>query len=289
MTDPSAAPGGAALRFTPPPLSCDSHLHFYGPLDAYPVAADHAYEVPDATPAQFIAEQRAVGLERAVVVHANASGRDNRRTLDALREYPASFRGIVTPPLETPSDARLQAWDRAGVRGVRFSYVGRPGPGMALDERLAARIAGLGWHAQVHVAGDQIVGLADRLLALPCPVVIDHMARIPAHWGVDCEAFQTLLRLVDSGRVWVKLSAPMRLSSQALAPYADVQPFARALVERAVERMLWGSDWPNVNFAGVVPSYAQLLDLLFDWAPEASQRQRILVDNPARVYGFGLA
>lgn len=285
MSDPSATPG-ATLRFTPPPLSCDSHLHFYGPLDRYPVAGDHVYDVPDATPAQFVAEQRAVGLTRAVVVHANASGRDNRRTLDALREDPVRFRGVVTPPLEAPTDAHLREWDEAGVRGMRFSYVGKPGPGMALDERLVARIAALGWHAQVHVAGDQIVGLADRLLALPCPVVIDHMARIPADWDVDCEAFQTLLRLVDSGRVWVKLSAPMRLSSEALVPYGDVQPFARTLVERAVERMLWGSDWPNVNFAGVVPSYAQLLDLLFDWAPEGSQRQRILVDNPVQVYGF---
>lgn len=288
MSERSAA-GAAALRFTPPELSCDAHLHFYGPLDVYPVVHDPVYDVPDATPAQFIAEQQAVGLAQAVVVHANASGRDNRRTLDALREHPGRFRGIVTPPLEAPSDAQLKDWDQAGVRGVRFSYVGTPGAGMALDERLVARIARLGWHAQVHVAGDQIVGLADRLLALPCPVVIDHMARIPAAWGVDCEAFQTLLRLVDTGRVWVKLSAPMRLSTEALPPYSDVCPFARALVERATERMLWGSDWPNVNFAGVVPTYAQLLDLLYDWAPEASQRQRILVDNPAHVYGFGVA
>lgn len=273
------------LRFDPPPGSCDSHLHFYGPLDQYPAVHGAAYDVPDATPAQFIALQAAVGLERAVIVHATATGRDNRRTLDALREQPSRFRGIVTPMLEGFTDAQLQAWDELGVRGVRFSYVGRPVPGMALDEALVARFTPLGWHAQVHTEGDQIVDLADRLLALPCPVVIDHMARIPATAGVDSAAFAALLRLVDSGRVWVKLSAPMRMSSKT-CPYDDVAPFAKALVRRAPERMLWASDWPNVNFKGPVPSYRALLDLLYDWAPEASQRQRILVDNPQVLYRF---
>ncbi len=285
MTDRIGSPTLTTLRFVPPAHACDTHLHFYGPIDQYPVIHNAAYDVPDATPAEFIELQRAVGLNRAVIVHAVATGRDNRRTLDALREHPTRFRGIVTPMTEGVTDAQLKAWDEIGVRGVRFSYVGKPLPGMALDEALISRIAALGWHAQVHVENDQILDLADRLLALPCPVVIDHMARIPASSGVGSKAFQCLLRLVDSGRVWVKLSAPMRLSA-CVHPYTDVRPFGAALVERAAERMLWASDWPNVNFSGVVPSYPQLLDLLYDWAPQAGQRQRILVDNPQQLYRF---
>jgi 2-pyrone-4,6-dicarboxylate lactonase len=273
------------LRFTPPPGSCDSHLHFYGPLSQYPVIHGAAYDVPEATPAQFIALQESVGLERAVIVHATATGRDNRRTLDALREFPSRFRGIVTPMPEGVTDAQLKAWDALGVRGMRFSHVGRPAPDMLLDERLASRIAPLGWHAQLHTEGDQIVDLADRVLALACPVVIDHMARIPAAYGVASAAFGALLRLIDSGRVWVKLSAPMRMSSKRY-PYDDVHPFATSLVHRAPERVLWASDWPNVNFKGPVPSYRELLDLLYDWAPKAEQRQLILVDNPQTLYRF---
>jgi predicted TIM-barrel fold metal-dependent hydrolase len=160
---------------------------------------------------------------------------------------------------------------------------------MGIDDALVRRISTLGWHAQIHVAGDQIRELADHLLELRCKIVIDHMARIPAKWGIGSEAFQCLLKLVDGGNVWVKLSAPMRYSSEDSPPYSDVALMAQTLMRHAPERVLWASDWPNVNYAGVIPSYAKLLDLLYDWAPDEHCRKRILVDNPAELYAFGPA
>lgn len=274
------------LRFAVPAGACDTHIHFYGPFDRYPLASEVHIPVHNATPADFFERQRVVGMARAVVVNAAATGLRNQRTLDALRESPERLRGIITPPPETPSDAELAEWDKVGVRGVRFNHFGKPLPGMALDDLLIQRLSTLGWHAQVQVGDRQILDLAERLASLPCPLVIDHMARIPAQWGIQSEAFQCLLRLVDRGNVWVKLSAPMRYSSQSGPPYSDVAVMAKKLVQHAPERMLWASDWPNVNHDGVIPDYGVLLDLLFDWAPDEAVRKQILVDNPCALYGF---
>ena len=272
----SAVPAGA----------CDTHVHFYGPLSRYPVAPQAAYDVPDATPEEFISLQRAAGVSRAVVVHAVASGRDNRRTLDVLCEHPDRFRGVLTPPLALPTDQQLASWDRIGVRGIRFSYTGSAQPDMKIDLALVRRIATLGWHAQVHVEHDQILELEGLLSDLPGSVVIDHMARIPATGAVSSKAFAALLRLLDRGNVWVKLSAPMRLSAEPGPPYRDVGEMARALVDHAPERLVWGSDWPHVNFPGPIPSYDQLLQLIEDWVPDFELRKRILVDNACELYGF---
>jgi len=277
---------GVRLRFSVPAGACDTHIHFYGPFDRYPLVSSAHIPVSAATPAEFFRHQQAVGMTRAVVVNAAATGLNNWRTLDALRESPARLRGVITPPPETPSDAELIEWNAIGVRGVRFNYFGKPLPGMALDDALIQRFSALGWHAQIQVGDRQILDLAERLANLSCPVVIDHMARIPALWGVQCEAFQCLLRLIDKGNVWVKLSAPMRYSSESGPPYSDVAVMARKLVQHAPDRMLWASDWPHVNHDGVIPSYDVLLDLLFDWAPEATVRKQILVDNPCGLYGF---
>jgi 2-pyrone-4,6-dicarboxylate lactonase len=265
-------------------MACDSHVHLFGPLARYPVRGPSPYVVPDATAEQLLALMRAHDIGHAVLVHAAVSGRDNRLTLDALRAYPIHFRGILVPPLEAPDDATLQAWHALGVRGMRFSLTHTAQPGMGLDVRLAARMAELGWHAQVHVEGDQIVRHEADLAALPGRVVVDHMARIPAGEGVEGAGFAALRRLVDSGRIWVKLSAPMRLSACTAPPYADVAPIARALVRQIPERLVWGSDWPNVNLARPAPAYGALLRELDDWTPTAVERRRILHDNPALLY-----
>ncbi|MGE0313063.1 MAG: amidohydrolase [Lautropia sp.] len=282
MGEPDSAP-----RAAPPAGACDAHVHLFGPLSRYPAATDSPYAVPDATPAQLLETQRAAGIARAVVVHAVTSGRDNLRTLDALRDEPERLRGVLTPPLSSPDDATLLHWHRLGVRGIRFSYTATAQAGMRVDPVLAARVSEHGWHAQVHVHDEQIVELAACLSALPGRIVIDHMARIPAHAGVGGPAFASLLRLLDSGRVWVKLSAPMRLSAERY-PYADVAPMARALVAHAPERVVWGSDWPNVNFDGALPSYAALVALLDSWVPDARLRHRILVENACALYDFPL-
>lgn len=279
--DSSPAVRAAAL----PAGACDTHIHLFGPLETYPPAADAPYRVPDATPAQLRELQGTAGVERAVVVHAVASGRDNRRTLDALRDEPGRLRGVLTPPLAAPDEATLDEWHRLGVRGIRYSYTATAQSDMGLNPAFIARIAELGWHAQVHVHGEQIVDLAAELATLPGRIVIDHMARIPASAGIGSRAFASLLRLLDSGRVWVKLSAPMRMSGEAF-PWADVAPMARALVAQASERMVWGSDWPHVNFDGEIPPYADLLHLLEAWVPDPACRRRILVDNACELYDF---
>lgn len=264
--------------------ACDAHVHLSGPLARYPVRGPTPYAVPDATAEQLLAVMAAHGIGQAVLVQAAVSGRDNRLTLDTLRAHPDRFRGVLVPPLEAPDDATLQAWHALGVRGMRFSLTHTAQPGMGLDSRLAARMAELGWHAQVHVEGDQVARHEAALAALPGCVVIDHMARIPAGEGTAGPGFAALQRLVDSGRVWVKLSAPMRLSACKAPPYADVAPIARALVRQAPERLVWGSDWPHVNLADPAPAYGDLLRELDSWTTAADARRRILVDNPARLY-----
>jgi predicted TIM-barrel fold metal-dependent hydrolase len=267
-------------------IVCDSHVHVFGPLSRYPAETGSPYPVPDATPGQLLERMDGSGVTHAVVVHAATSGRDNRRTLDLLQEYPDRFRGVIVPPPEAPDDATLLHWHRLGVRGVRFSYTRTAQPGMALDPTLAARIAELGWHAQVHLESEHLAGLAGTLAALPCRVVIDHMGRIPARHGLRDEAFAVLQGLVDGGNAWVKLSAPMRMSSESAPPYADVAVMARALVRQAPQRMLWGSDWPHVNLQSPAPPYAALRRMLDDWAPDAGHRRLILADNPALLYSL---
>jgi predicted TIM-barrel fold metal-dependent hydrolase len=265
---------------------CDAHVHLFGPLQHYPPVAGAAYAVPDATPEQLLANLDAAGLRHAVVVHAAAVGRDNRRTLDALREHPGRLRGVILPPTKPVDDKTLAQWHALGVRGVRFSYTGKAPADLRIDPDLVSRIADFGWHAQVHVEDDQILALGGVLRNLSAPVVIDHMARIPAAWGARSESFRGLQALLDTGRVWIKLSAPMRLSSQP-APYPDVEPMVRALVAQAPQRLVWGSDWPHVNHAGAIPTYAELLALLARWVPDDATRRRIQVDNPAVLYGLG--
>ena len=264
--------------------ACDAHVHLYGPLAQYPVHGMAPYQVPDATPEQLIAQMDAAGVAHAVVVHPAVSGRDNRRTLDALRAYPDRFRGILTPPLVPPDDHQLADWQKLGVRGIRFSYTRTAQAGMAIDAAMTGRLADLGWHAQVHLEPEHLLELEDMLASLPCTVVIDHMARIQAAAGPSSPAMSALCRLLDRGHVWVKLSAPMRLSSQHQAPYEDVVPMARLLVERAPHRLVWGSDWPNVNLPSAAPDYPVLLDLLGRWVPDALRHRQILVDNPRTLF-----
>ncbi len=153
---------------------------------------------------------------------------------------------------------------------------------------IAVRAADHGWHVQFYPHGTDIVDYADKLLALPNVIVLDHFASIPAAGGTEQPAFQTLLRMLDTGRVWVKLSGPMRCTSENV-PYPAVTPLARALVRHAPERLVFGTDWPHVNLDGrEMPNDGDLVDLLADWVPDAATRTRILVDNACTLYGFPL-
>ena len=268
-----------------PHCACDTHVHLFGDEAKFPLAVDATYSSRPATPEMLIALQEKVGLSRAVVVSGGAYGRNYAMLEDALTRFPDRFRGVALMPEETRPEefARLT---KLGVRGLRFISAARGSVLPAIHGGVAQRAADHGWHVQFYPRGTDLVEHALRLLALPNTLVLDHFASIPAEGGIDQPAFTTLLRMLDTGRVWVKISGPMRCTPQEY-PYAPVTALARALVAHAPERLVWGTDWPHVNMNDrQMPNDGDLVDLLSEWVPDAATRKRILVDNPCALYGF---
>lgn len=277
---------------TPPHLkaplnSCDSHHHIY---DArFPVSPHWRGGRPNgATVADYRLLQRKLGITRHVIVQPSTYGSDNRCLLDALQQFGAEARGIVVIDDDT-SDEQLKAMDRLGVRGVRVNFLTPQSWGVTTVERLqatVARIAPLGWHVQLLMSGEQIAQHEAVLAALPIPVVIDHLGRIPQPEGVDHPGARAIMRLLQRGNTWIKLSEPYADTRLGPPAYADTSALARAYIEAAPERVLWGSDWPHPT-EKIKPDDAQLFDLLADWVPDAAVREKILVGNPAALFGFG--
>ncbi len=272
-------------KFQVPAGAIDCHVHLFGPASRWPFHPGSRYSSADALPETQIAMQDTLGLAGAVVVSGGGYGQDTRHLEEVLTRFPQRFRGVALLP-DDVSREHVARLDRLGVRGARFVSEGHRGALPRLSRRVAELIADFGWHVQFYPAGDDLLAHAQELLDLPTPVVLDHFAAIPAAAGVNQPAFDCLQRMLDSGRVWVKLSGPMRCSAADL-PYAEVTPMAQALVAQHPERLLWGTDWPHVNMVGrAMPNDGDLLDLLPDWAPRPEDRQRILVDNPKLIYGF---
>jgi predicted TIM-barrel fold metal-dependent hydrolase len=279
--------------FPLPPGACDSHAHVFGPYARFPLAQDRSYTPAEHLPGDFIAHLDRLGLARGVLVTGSASGKDNGAVIEALRRYPQRLRGIAVPRTGI-TDGELQEWHAAGVRGVRANLfrregqaVYRNGIGLEALQALAPRIADLGWHAQVWVHAPDLPELAPHLLALGLPLVVDHMGRMAAARGTQDAGFALLCRLLAEGRAWTKLSGADRNSGMG-APYADIDPFAAALLRANPERVVWGSDWPHINYfeAAQVPDDGALLNLLPRWIPDEALRRRVLADNPAQLYGF---
>ncbi len=277
---------GTARPATPAPAgACDAHIHIY---DArFPAAPGHSV-MPQATVAEYRRLQARNGTTRAVVVQPRTSGTDNAVTVDAVAQLGiANARGVaVLHP--TASDALLRELDAGGIRGLRIS-VHEPRLGVCtvdMIEPLAKRIEPLGWHVQLHMTADQLAENAALIGRLPCRIVIDHRARLPAGVGSGHPAFALVRRLLEAGRAWVKLSGPYLDSRTGGPAWADVAEGARALAAAAPERMLWGSDWPHPTEKDAKPDDAALLDVLADWVTDAATRRRILVDNPCDIYGF---
>jgi 2-pyrone-4,6-dicarboxylate lactonase len=272
-------------KFQCPPGTADCHIHLIGPVDRYPFDPASTYTSHEALPEASIAVQQTLGIARAVIVSAGAYGRNPRHLADTLARFPGRFRGIALVP-EDIADAEIERLTRLGVRGVRFMSVSRGGVLPTISETVAARVAQHGWHVQFYAHGEDISQFADRLLALPNTIVIDHFGSIPAERGLDQPGLGALFKMLDTGRVWIKLSGPMRCMPGDF-PYAAVTPIARALVRHAPERLVWGSDWPHVNMDGRgMPNDGDLVDLIPEWIPDAAARQKILVDNPCALYGF---
>ena len=280
--DPAPRPPRQPL----PPGACDSHAHVFGPSARFAYAARRSYTPPDAPLADYLAMLDAVGLRRGALVQPSIYGEDNGCLLDALAGSGDRLRGVVVADPRRLSDATVEAWTDLGVRGVRINMVTPDGLPLAAMEGMAARLAEVGWHLDLITdTCERLVELEQRLAALPCALLIEQMGRAKGGMPVTTPGFQVLLRLLAERKAWVKLSHSYHISTSG-PPYADTTPLARACVAAAPERAVWGSDWPHPMLHGPMPNDGALLDLLAEWVPDAAQRRAVLVDNPARLYGF---
>lgn len=268
-----------------PSGACDTHIHLFGPAAKYPFAHDSPYTSRDQLPETLFALQDTLGLSTAVVVSPGGYSRSYTMLTDVLEQYPDRLRGVALLPDDTPS-AEFARLGKLGVKGLRMISAKRGGHLPHYNREIAARAIEHGWHVQFYPHGTDIVDYADKLLALPNDIVLDHFASIPAAGGVDQPAVKAVLRMLDTGRVWLKLSGPMRCTPGNF-PYAAVTPLAKLFVKHAPERMVWGTDWPHVNMDGRdMPNDGDLLDLMLEWVPDEAVRNRILADNAKKLYGF---
>jgi predicted TIM-barrel fold metal-dependent hydrolase len=232
-----------------------------------------------------IALQDKLGFSNSVIVSGGAYGRNYAHLADTLTCFPERFRGVALIP-DDLSDAEFTRLGRLGVRGMRLFSASRGGVLPTISGPIAAKAHEHGWHVQFYPHGAEIAEFADRLLTLPNVIVLDHFASVKAELGLAQAGFKMLLRMLDSGKVWIKLSGPMRCAGGDF-PYPAVTPMARALVRHRPDRLVFGTDWPHVNMDGRnVPNDGDLVDLIPEWIEDAGVQRQILVDNPRRLYGF---
>lgn len=270
-----------------PENSVDSHCHVFGPHDLFPYATERGFTPPDVSRHRLRALHDHLGLERALVVQSACHGADHAAMLDALASSAGRYRGVaLVTPATPPAD--IAAWNAAGVCGARLNFL--PHLGGAPSAETVASVVSLirphGWHLSIHVAGSGVSDYVDVIAGIGIPVVIDHMARVDLAQGLDGPDVRSLLRLLDTGGVWVKLSGADRLSGGS-EPAPDALALARRLATYASERVVWGTDFPHPNLAGDPPDDGRLVDSLSVVAPERALLERLMVTNPADLFGFG--
>ena len=288
-TIPGPDPDTKTPKFKLPPLACDAHCHIFGPGSKYPYAPDRPYTPPDAPLEDFKALHSKLGVGRAVIVNASVHGTDNRVALDAIAQSGGAYRAVANID-DGITERDLRELHDGGFRGCRFNFVRHLGgvPDKGVFERVVAMIAPLGWHVDLHFDAIDISEYADMLARLPVRYTIDHMGRVKASDGLDQLAFKTLIELMRRDeKCWVKVCGCERVSS-AGPPFTDAVPIARKIVETAIDRIIWGTDWPHPNVK-VMPNDGDLVDLIPRFAPEPEFQKKILVENPARLFEFDKA
>ena len=274
-------------KFTPPPLACDAHCHVFGPAAKFPYDPKAAYTPQDAPFEALQQLHSSLGLQRAVIVHASCHGADMRVTLDAIARAGGRYRGTAIID-SSYSEKDFERMHEGGIRAVRFNFVRHLGgrPSMDFFQQTVQKLRFFGWHLILHLDAQDLVELEEVFRKLPVPFVIDHMGRVKAADGLEQPPFKTLLGFLKNENAWVKICGAERVSSKG-PPFTDAVPFGRALVEAAPDRVLWGTDWPHPNVKWM-PDDAALVDLFPLMAPEPALQRKILVENPARLYGFGI-
>lgn len=295
-----ASQPSTAVSFDVPENACDCHTHIHGEPDRFPFFAGRVYTPETALPREMSALHAALHVKRVVIVTPSVYGTDNRATLWGMEARGADARGVAVIDEETP-DEELDRMHRAGVRGIRLnlatSGVNDPSVGRRRFESAVARVRDLGWHVQMYTTLGVIAAIRDLVSESPVPVVFDHFGTAQAALGTQQPGFAELCDLVHSGKAYVKISGAYRVSQ--LAPdYPDVATLARALIAANPDRVVWGTDWPHPNSktppgrkpTDVTPLFqiddGRLMNQLPVWAPDPAVRKKILVDNPARLYGF---
>ncbi len=274
-------------KIKPPPGACCTQAHVFGPADKFPYAEGRGYTPPDAGIETYLNLLDILGLDRGVIVHGSAHGSDNRASLDGIARAPDRLRGVavVDPDI---SDSELEDLNVGGMRGIRLSTMLKGGVGSEQLAPMAEKIKGLGWHIVLHVNDSkEIAELDDVFRKLPVPIVVDHLSRVRGGQGVGYVGFQALLKLMqETDHVWGKISSWYRLSDLG-PPYDDMTPIARAMIEARPDRVIWGTNWPHpILWDHPMPNDGDLFNQFMDWAADDATRHRILVDNPAVLYGF---
>jgi 2-pyrone-4,6-dicarboxylate lactonase len=279
-------PNPSKPTFVAPPGAVDAHCHVFGPGDVFPYADQRKYTPCDGPKEKLWALRDHIGFSRNVIVQATCHGADNRALVDALEDSHGLARGVATVRRDV-SEQELQQLHEAGVRGVRFNFVKRlvdKLPYASLVD-ISEKVAPLGWHVVIYFEAPDLPELYDFITALPTDVVVDHMGRPDVSKPVDGEEFALFLRLLrENDNFWCKVSCPERLSQQQDYLYDDVVPFARKVVETFPDRVLWGTDWPHPNMRSHTPDEGLLVDFIPRIATTPQLQQKLLVDNPMRLY-----
>ena len=279
-------PNPTKPSFKPPKGAVDAHCHVFGPASKFPFAPERKYTPCDASKDQLFELRNFLGFERNVIVQASCHGTNNDALEDALLSSNNLARGVaVVSPDITDSD--LKRLDAAGVRAVRFNFLKRLVDNAPRDifHNIAKKIANLGWHVVVYIEAEDLEDLVPFLQSLPTDIIFDHMARPDVTAGLNSPNFTLFQKIMENEKFWCKTSCPERLSKEGPERnYSDILPFMRLLIENYSERVLWGTDWPHPNMKSHMPDDGKLVDILEEIAPTPQLQQKLLVDNPMRLY-----